>query len=178
MALRVLVKAPWVLATMSEGGSRVKLPRRTRREFCAQACQAVALAAVGGSLPGCGGSGGLTFSSAVPALMVVAATAASDAITLQIGAGSPLASVGGAALVDSSRGRFLVSRTGQDTFTALTAKCTHQGCTVTGFENQTFVCPCHGSRFDTGGRVTNGPASRALESFPTRFANDVLTITT
>jgi len=40
-----------------------------------------------------------------------------------------------------------------------------------------YVCPCHGSRFDTSGRVLNGPASRALRQYQTQFANGVLTVT-
>jgi len=40
-----------------------------------------------------------------------------------------------------------------------------------------YVCPCHGSRFDTSGRVLNGPVSRSLRQYQTQFANGVLTIT-
>jgi cytochrome b6-f complex iron-sulfur subunit len=39
--------------------------------------------------------------------------------------------------------------------------CTHLGCTVKATA-QGFACPCHGSRFDTGGEVVKGPASRPL----------------
>ena len=48
-------------------------------------------------------------------------------------------------------------------FFALSATCTHLGC-LTQYErdqNRIF-CPCHGSRYDTTGRVTNGPAPRSL----------------
>ena len=98
-------------------------------------------------------------------------------MTVNIDSGSALASVNGAALVNSSAGSFLVTRTGQETFVALTAICTHEGCTVSGFENQVYVCPCHGSRYSTSGGVVQGPATSALRQFSTRFANPVLTIT-
>ena len=45
---------------------------------------------------------------------------------------------------------------------ALDLTCTHLGCTVKGTP-QGFACPCHGSRFGTGGEVLRGPAERPLE---------------
>jgi isorenieratene synthase len=60
---------------------------------------------------------------------------------------------------------------------ALSAICTHQTCTITGFGNGQFVCPCHGSTFNTSGQVLGGPAPRDLFQFPTQFVNGVLTIT-
>jgi len=69
-----------------------------------------------------------------------------------------------------------VARTAQDTFTALTATCTHEACTITGFDSSAYVCPCHGSRFNTSGRVLTGPASSSLRTFTTQFSNNVLTI--
>jgi cytochrome b6-f complex iron-sulfur subunit len=150
----------------------------TRREFCRQ-CSVVGLAALGGAVLGACGGGGPTGSSAInaPALPRVTGTSGGGGIQVAIDASSPLASPGSAALVQSPLGTVLVSRTGADTFTAVTATCTHESCTITGFADSSYVCPCHGSRFDTSGRVVNGPATRALRQYQTQLANGVLTIT-
>ena len=153
---------------------------RTRRQFCRQTCTAAGLAALGGALlQACGGgsptsSGGGTNA---PALPRIAGTVAGGAIQVTIDAASPLAATGSAALVTSAAANVLVARTAADAFTALTATCTHEGCAITGFSGQSYVCPCHGSQFDTAGRVLNGPATRSLRSYQTQFASGVLTIT-
>jgi cytochrome b6-f complex iron-sulfur subunit len=72
---------------------------------------------------------------------------------------------------------FLVFRASQSSFNVLTAVCTHEGCTVELFNGQLFVCPCHNSKYTTSGAVANGPAARALTTFPSTFAGDVLTFT-
>ena len=46
-------------------------------------------------------------------------------------------------------------------FYAITSTCTHLGCTVARSKDG-FACPCHGSRFDSRGRVIGGPAPRPL----------------
>ena len=110
-------------------------------------------------------------------LPVVNASIVGGAITLNVDSASPLASVGSAALVQTPGGDLLVARTAQDAFTALTATCTHQVCTISGYGSSTFVCPCHGSEFSTSGAVVRGPAAAPLRSFATRFAAPTLTIT-
>ncbi len=44
---------------------------------------------------------------------------------------------------------------------AISTTCTHLGCIVAPSETG-FSCPCHGSRYDTDGNVTGGPAPKAL----------------
>jgi cytochrome b6-f complex iron-sulfur subunit len=146
----------------------------SRRTFCVQACQAASCVALAALAEACGGGG--SSPSNVPQLAAITGTLSGSTTQVQIDAASPLAAVGSAAMVRSSGGVFLVSRTGQDTFTALTSICTHETCTITGFDAGNYVCPCHGSRFTTAGRVVNGPASSPLRTFNTSFANNVLTI--
>jgi Rieske Fe-S protein len=153
------------------------LPKYTRREFCIHSVQTTSLAAVVTALTGCGGNpSGPGGGSTLPALPVVNSSIVSSTITLTIDATSPLNTVGNAALVNASGRSFLVARTAQNTFTALTAVCTHEACTVSNYQNQVYECPCHGSQYNTSGGVTKGPAPRSLSSFPTNFSGTVLTI--
>ena len=152
----------------------------SRRDFCAHACQAASAIAVISLAQACGGGGnpaGPSGGGSAPQLTTVNAPVANGVATVSVDAGSPLATVGGAALVRTSVRDLLVARTAQDAFTALTATCTHEACTITGFQSSAFVCPCHGSRFSTNGTVVNGPATRALQTFATQFAGSTLTIT-
>jgi Rieske Fe-S protein len=146
----------------------------SRRNFCVHACEAASCVAFGSIIAACGGGG--SGPSNVPQLSIVNGSVSGNAVVVQIDSASPLAAVGGAAMVRSSGGSFLVSRTAQETFTALTSTCTHDTCTITGFDNTNYVCPCHGSKFSTAGRVINGPANAPLRTFATQFSNNVLTI--
>jgi cytochrome b6-f complex iron-sulfur subunit len=155
---------------------RLVQPEPSRRAFCIRTCQAVSLAGTAALLHACGGGSSPTAPSPpAPAMPVLGGSFANGVVTVSVGAG-PLATVGGAALVQSSGGSFLVVRTGEAAFVALTATCTHEACTITGRQNDAFVCPCHGSRFSNTGAVLNGPATRALPQFAAQLSGDVLTI--
>ena len=57
---------------------------------------------------------------------------------------------------------FIVST--QEGVVAMSAVCTHLGCTV-GKVEWGYQCPCHGSKFDSSGRVLAGPAPKPLPWF-------------
>lgn len=142
-----------------------------RREFC----QALTIISAASLMEACTGSSTAPGSNAPP-LATVNGTVSGSIVTVTVDASSPLNSVGSAALVNTSRGSLLVAHTAQNTFSALNSTCTHQTCTITGFQNGNYVCPCHLSEFSTTGSVVQGPANRALSSFPTSFVSPTLTI--
>jgi len=49
---------------------------------------------------------------------------------------------------------------------ALSARCTHEGCTVQYVPGDSVIwCACHNGRFDLDGRVIAGPPPRPLEKY-------------
>jgi glycine/D-amino acid oxidase-like deaminating enzyme/nitrite reductase/ring-hydroxylating ferredoxin subunit len=57
-----------------------------------------------------------------------------------------------------------VCKHGDGSLSAVSAVCTHLRCLVNwNRAEQTWDCPCHGSRFSSAGEVHAGPAARALE---------------
>ena len=58
-----------------------------------------------------------------------------------------------------------------NSFRAVSAVCTHLGCTVNRTDKG-FHCPCHGSIFDDNGAVTGGPAPRPLSWFAVSLSRD------
>ncbi|WP_371668568.1 FAD-dependent oxidoreductase [Streptomyces sp. NBC_00289] len=71
---------------------------------------------------------------------------------------------GGGAVVRVGGDRLAVHRDDDGALHALSARCTHLGCLVAfNAAERAWECPCHGSRFDTDGKVVQGPATRPLE---------------
>lgn len=61
------------------------------------------------------------------------------------------------------RGRPAVVVNGPNGFIAFSAVCSHLGCIVKWTEqDQAFICPCHGGKFDQKGQVTGGPPPQPL----------------
>lgn len=60
---------------------------------------------------------------------------------------------------------FFIIRKGEKLF-ALSAICTHKKCKIDAEPDRSFYCECHGSTFDPGGKVTEGPAKRDLPVLP------------
>jgi ubiquinol-cytochrome c reductase iron-sulfur subunit len=72
-----------------------------------------------------------------------------------------------------------VDRVKKDEWLVLVGVCTHLGCVPLGQkltdskgEYNGWYCPCHGSHYDTSGRIRKGPAPENLAVPPYSFLND------
>ena len=78
---------------------------------------------------------------------------------------------GQAKVISADGARVAVYRDAEGALHAVSAVCTHLGCVVDwNAAEKTWDCPCHGSRFDYGGHVVQGPAQRDLEVKPIEAA--------
>ena len=62
-----------------------------------------------------------------------------------------------------------------DSLIALSAKCTHSGCTV-AWQEDLFACPCHASKFNPDGSVVDGPASAPLAKYTAKIEGDTVLV--
>jgi cytochrome b6-f complex iron-sulfur subunit len=71
----------------------------------------------------------------------------------------------------------LLIRTANDEYRALSATCTHLGCTVQYKPDQHRIwCACHNGMFDLAGRNISGPPPRPLEVFDVHVQGDELVV--
>jgi len=65
---------------------------------------------------------------------------------------------------------------GHENWLIMVNLCTHLGCVPIGGtkENPGWFCPCHGSTYDTAGRVLSGPAGQNMAIPPYQFISDNL----
>jgi len=147
----------------------------SRRQFCAGACSAASCVTLATVFSACSGSSTSPSGGSATLLDKSTGKFTGSGVQVTVG-GSALATVGGAVLVDSDAGVFLLARMSQSSFSAIEAVCTHEGCTVTGADGDQYVCPCHGSRYDRSGHVVHGPATASLRQYASSLAGDVVTI--
>jgi cytochrome b6-f complex iron-sulfur subunit len=63
------------------------------------------------------------------------------------------------------------------TIVALNPTCPHAGCDVQWKNDQSqFVCPCHESKFDSRGQVTQGPAARDLANYSVKVEDQSILV--
>lgn len=68
---------------------------------------------------------------------------------------------------------------GEEEWLILVGVCTHLGCVPLGYQGDYggWFCPCHGSHYDTSGRIRKGPAPKNLAVPPYEFSsNNVIKI--
>jgi ubiquinol-cytochrome c reductase iron-sulfur subunit len=63
---------------------------------------------------------------------------------------------------------------GKEQWMVMIQVCTHLGCIPLGQEGEFggWFCPCHGSQYDTAGRIRKGPAPENMAIPPYAFTND------
>jgi ubiquinol-cytochrome c reductase iron-sulfur subunit len=63
---------------------------------------------------------------------------------------------------------------GHDQWQVLIGICTHLGCIPLAHQGNYdgYFCPCHGSQYDTSGRIRSGPAPSNLALPPYEFVSD------
>ncbi len=142
----------------------------TRRDFI-QTCACVATASAFGSLvAGCSGEDSAK----------VMEPEVTGTFELDLATQPALAADNSAVTVPGTpAGTIFVTHGTEGNYYALSRTCTHQGCTVDlpGNGAPTILpCPCHGSRYNLDGTVAQGPAPRALQSWPVTLNGDTMTI--
>jgi nitrite reductase/ring-hydroxylating ferredoxin subunit len=78
---------------------------------------------------------------------------------------------GGGGIVEHGGAKIAVWKNDDGIAHAVSATCTHKGCTVTwNNAERTWDCPCHGSIFAADGSIVHGPATQPLPpvAVPTR----------
>lgn len=95
-----------------------------------------------------------------------AAWAKTKKIAIPLSKAEKLKQVDGSVTLKVKDSDILFIRDTETTVKALEGKCTHQQCFVAYVkERKRIECPCHGSIYETTGKVTRGPAPKDLKSY-------------
>ncbi|TGE20270.1 Rieske (2Fe-2S) protein [Hymenobacter aquaticus] len=74
--------------------------------------------------------------------------------------------------------RVIVAKLTDGTYIAVQAPCTHEGFTIVYQASASnFLCPNHGSLFNSDGTVAGGPATRALKKYTVTQTGNTLRVT-
>lgn len=127
----------------------------------------------GAAMIGCSGGGG--DDAGVP---TGSGSMCGSNLCFKLSENSELQLVGGMLFFTAGSKKLFVQRVSDTELLALSAVCTHAGCTVSFNGVDRFSCPCHGSAFDPAdGSVLNGPAARPLANFAAAITGDDVEIT-
>jgi len=120
-----------------------------------------------GPQAGAGGAGGAGAGGA----------AGAEDVVLKLDGASPLGKVGGSQTIETAQGKVIVARTGEATFAAVSAVCTHKGGPIR-YDEQSgeFFCPLHNSHFDKDGKVLRPPARQPLRSYASHASPSAVSI--
>ena len=112
------------------------------------------------------------------AASVFGKTADGTDVVIPIDDKSALNKMGGSVVVDSTKGKIIVVRTGDAAFVAFSAVCTHKrGIVEYDGATKQFECPKHHSKFDsTDGKVLDGPADEPLPKYPAKGTSSSVTV--
>lgn len=124
-----------------------------RRQLLQRAGVVTAGVAASGVLAACGSGGGRTDDDAASETTGAGADALAKVSDVPEG--------GALSVKDADGNELLLTQASPGTIVALSAICTHQGCTVKG-DGGELVCPCHGSVYDLSGANVSGPAPKPL----------------
>jgi cytochrome b6-f complex iron-sulfur subunit len=105
-------------------------------------------------------------------------TPAGNMVTLTYAQFPSLAMAGGGVVVNVAGGfPIAVVRTGAASAVALSATCTHAGCTVDFDANANDLhCPCHNANFDLSGAVLSGPTVIPLPVYLATPGSDAIVV--
>ncbi len=115
-------------------------------------------------------------------VFLIGASRRADSTTLDLDTIDELKEVGGSKLIKDVRigsvtTNLIIVRKSEKEYVVFSAVCTHKKCNVRfKQELNAFKCPCHGSMYDIGGVVQNGPASANLRKFKAEVSGTKLIV--
>jgi len=184
-------RSPRPLPTVSRAES-FQFPAMDRGTFLKTAGSTALFAALGISLPGCGGGDPVAPGAPTPPVVpptdsgggTPGLSLSGNVLTVDLSNSgfAGLKSGGGwLALIRQVSGRqinLLVVNVDGTTLRAFSSVCPHQGCNNSWqYANERLRCTCHDSIFENTGRRISGPATRDLTEYPATRSGDSLSVT-